>query len=141
MIRKLKSFTIDRGKWLNGRIIRVSEEKLDSQLLDLDTGLMCCLGIYAKACGVPEDILYNKGEPADLYRWNTENDKIEDLFTKVPVALLIETNDDTKESSKNREKWVKKYFRDAGITVRFRGTADRAVNKAKKFLKDFKSYD
>lgn len=49
-IRKPKEFTIDRRKWLRGK------GKEFSKLLR-SNGEMCCVGFYAKACGLSDNAI------------------------------------------------------------------------------------
>jgi hypothetical protein len=50
---------IDRSKWLRG------EGPSSSCLLRPEDGKMCCLGIYALACGVPKDEIWGQLAPGE----------------------------------------------------------------------------
>lgn len=56
----LKEFTIDRSVWL------LPETSLEDSSLLADDGKMCCLGQYAKACGIKDRYIKNVSTFEDL---------------------------------------------------------------------------
>lgn len=58
-IKDIKSFTIDRSKWVRGG-------KGGEACMLNKQGNMCCLGFYAKACGLTDDQLVSKNLPDDV---------------------------------------------------------------------------
>ena len=116
-LRKPKEFTINRSEWMNA----YTNEKTgtDSKLLDKDSGRMCCLGFYAKACGVPESKIINQQSPRDIKQsalpWLMRGG----LETQLCDGLM-ETNDGL-EDHKKREKEIKEQFELIGVKVKFAG--------------------
>lgn len=128
-------FTIKRKKWLRGQ--------LDSALLHISTSKMCCLGIYAKACGYkPKEI---RGVPtlADLSNVKSGVEKFTDEngANNYLASNLMSVNDHeiccdkdnsvilerkngtpyivTVDSEEKREALIKKLFDKAKIQVTF----------------------
>jgi len=57
MLDKLTKFVIDRSVWYRGQ---------DGASLLMEDGKMCCLGIAGRACGIPDDVLLEVGEPGEM---------------------------------------------------------------------------
>jgi hypothetical protein len=121
----ITTFTIDRAKWLNGSIPD------DSALRDTK-GRMCCLGFYAKACGVKAKPLTGKGYPHQLtiglpneMDWLIESANTDGRGGHGSNAAynLVRANDDDMAgiTRRERERSIKAQFRAAGITVKFTG--------------------
>lgn len=144
-IKDIKSFTIDREKWVRGNIGG------DSKLLN-EQGNMCCLGQYLKACGFDDEELKNTPSPEFIARYikreqtlnnawlsnlNQTHFKVINWKTKLVKGLadsetvdqLISHNDEmfnfkTKDysiiSEKEREKLIRAGFAKLGIKVKFK---------------------
>lgn len=138
--KPVTSFKINRSKWLCGELYWREERanKVDSESVLLDTsGRMCCLGFYAKACGVPSDKLLNLPDysymnnvsalPSTLIdRCNT--DPRHDSNTNTDTAeSLLHTNDAVGYAAGAREKEIAKLFKKAGISVSFIGKYPRVI--------------
>lgn len=54
---EVTAFVIKRSEWLRG------EGAINSYLLREEDGKRCCVGIYARACGVPDDHLAGQSWP------------------------------------------------------------------------------
>jgi hypothetical protein len=140
----VKAFTIDRSKWACGenanRLTEMGrrDEGNETALLT-DHGRMCCLGFYAKACGVPNKSLKGIGEPCDLtprqgmklsekilrieennYRYS-KDDPTHHLVNKSVTSDLIQVNDDMDVRLDKREKKIASLFKKVGINVKFTG--------------------
>src|SRR5277367_909081 len=57
VVGDVKTFTVDRSKWLRGK------GPEDSSLLN-QKGKMCCLGFYAEACGLDRKFIRHLKSPA-----------------------------------------------------------------------------
>jgi hypothetical protein len=116
----VKSFTIDRKRWYRGM-------NFGSALLK-QNGKMCCLGFYAKACGLPNKMLCDVETPADVMEcavyldhcnteWATKLVKREsDTDT---TQRIVYVNDDTTLTDTIREKRLIALFKRINIAVKF----------------------
>lgn len=118
-------FTIDREVWARG-------SKETNILLNPQTGKMCCLGIYALACGLKSKDIENAGTPEEIpvdYRAIPKNykfliDKQRDSYyfsDSDIVGKFVEINDSNKYHGKRREDKIKKLFLKNNIEVDFIG--------------------
>lgn len=124
--RGVKQFTIDRGMWACGTQQKRSadlENTPDTALLN-STGLQCCLGFYAAACGVPDNRLLDVAYPPEL-----EDDDQRKLDPKICADggsglsyALASINDAKTLPPKRREQQIATKFKTIGVTVRFKGT-------------------
>src|SRR5687768_7332682 len=122
---RVVAFDINRKFW--GRASTAS-----GSLLDVDTQLMCCLGFYGLACGLPKKRIANKCYLSDAelserlkkeFAWLTNNaspissDEIQ-LSNSLEVALA-QINDSEVEYKRRdkKERLIKKFFANNGITV------------------------
>ena len=114
-----KEFTIKKEEWGYGGGLG------NGMLRDPNTGKMCCLGIYLKACGVPVKDLENKSMPSNLAGY------------KLPEWLVLEHDPQTEEEGvaskladandkaagdidmKTRKKIIRQGFADNGVKVTF----------------------
>lgn len=118
---KQKTFVIDRRKWLRGE----SDESFDSFLLREDDGKMCCLGFFAKSCGLKNDDIGNTQAPDNRIKKHKEkfpkwffeknHQKSKDLQS------LIDINDDESIEDEIRENIIKHIFKSHNINVKFIG--------------------
>jgi len=118
VFRDVKSFKIVRKNWLRGSgdnsaLFRAEDEK------------MCCLGFYAKACGIAQKHIINMPTPEDVTsnlkdidgRWDT---CLLDLFWNTKLTNeLMSINDNKKLSDQKREEKITAKFAKAGIKVKF----------------------
>ena len=87
----------------------------------------CCLGFYSHACGVPWDALDDVGGPGNLPNdivvplLNDEEPEIESEF----AVRCMEINDDPDIPKKEREKAIKKMFKEKGVKVKFVGRYEK----------------
>jgi hypothetical protein len=123
-MKEVKSFVIDRGEWLPKE---AHGPDGTSKLFAPESGRMCCLGVYLRACGlskeslsgkmmpgnhlgepIPEWLIHDKwsGPSLDAYELANINDAIQ-LFEGVSLA--------------EREKLIVSKFAKQGIKVRFKG--------------------
>lgn len=128
---RVKEFTIDRSKWLQGkyaRHIEVTEgysQKCDSYLRNETNQMKCCLGFYASACGVRG--ITGVTTLAGLQ--DPEKKKVDQRFfakdsiwdDSVMASNLMGKNDDDNLSDEAREKYVKERFAKLGVKVKFVG--------------------
>lgn len=118
---KIKEFTIDRAKWYRGK------GPITSRLLT-DDGKMCCLGFFAKACGIADVDIINRSVPAvvklekipeDWGRVLLDGNSVDgSSFT---THTLMITNDYIHHTDKVREEKIVAEFAYHGITVKFVG--------------------
>lgn len=134
VVKDIKKFTVKRENWLRG-------EKNDSRLLRYDDNKMCCLGFYARACGIPKKYILDESTPNESYgnllnmntRWDSflisKSDvctdpfliSVDDAYTDDSKSAneLMKINDDDTISDKTRENRLKKLFLKNGIKVNF----------------------
>lgn len=120
----MQTLVIDRSKWACGGRGGVSA------LLN-DVGNMCCLGFYAKACGVNEVNLQNIYTPSGIYEEDrgSLSPKVADFGDTdwTDVAMQINDNPELRQSS--REQILTAHFRAIGILVKFVGSCDNLINR------------
>lgn len=118
---KIKEFTIDRAKWYRGK------GPITSRLLT-DDGKMCCLGFFAKACGIADVDIINRSTPSVVKLQTSEDWKkvlldgngMSDGMSFTAHNLMM-TNDYMRSSDQDREKKIITEFAYHGITVKFVG--------------------
>jgi hypothetical protein len=124
---KVKEFTIDRAKWYRGKGPK------ESCLLN-DEGQMCCLGFFAKACGIEDDKIQGKACPPEVHYGGDCDDwesvlirgersstfGVVDDMSFTAHSLMI-TNDYMHHSDQVKEEKIIKEFAYYGITVKFVG--------------------
>jgi hypothetical protein len=115
----VKSFTVDRSKWIRGQ----GNEK--SYLL-LEDGSMCCLGFYGEACGVDRHRLLDRTSPSNILTigsppWDTILIHVhpQGRVDTAPCIDLMTINDDTSISDDVRELRLTEIFKQIGIEVVF----------------------
>lgn len=136
IIEDIKSFTINRKRWLRG------EGSEESCLLNTKTGKMCCLGFFAKQSKIPKNYIENVdtpcsarmllngtkvyssnckviSRPAKSIKWNTK--LLSGEFHSATGDTLMDVNDDEEISDEIREKKITSLFKRIGITVKFIG--------------------
>lgn len=103
--------TIDRTKWLRGAGCE------PSRLLRKEDGKMCCLGFYAKACGLTDDDIVGQPNPSGVNR--ALPDEMLWLFGQQnnsdECLRLMEEND----SSEVSESKISEIFAKNGVEVEF----------------------
>lgn len=112
---EVTEFTIKRSEWLRG------EGNSVSRLLRSTDLKRCCVGIYARACGIPDPAIIDMGWP------NVGSERINGGFRwRVPethwlaqLNNLAGVNDDEGSSSGARESTIAAIFAKHGITVTF----------------------
>jgi hypothetical protein len=120
-------FTIKRSLWYRGL------GAYHSALLNPD-GKMCCIGFFAKACGLEDsDILHKKVLGPNSTDVDTEcvetgwrelevalnNQEGLDIHHKFKLSNLYSTNDSSITSDATKEKIITDSFASQGITVKF----------------------
>lgn len=117
-MKEVKSFTIDRAKWGKGACLN-------------EDGTMCCLGFYAKACGLTNSDIKLWGVPHyGVPSWAT---LAESYGLHSDVSNLVSWNDNSHASGgKARrcradvEKAITKIFARHDVKVTFRGKAKKS---------------
>jgi hypothetical protein len=112
----LKELVIDRRKWDRG-----NPDKYGGALLK-EGGQMCCLGFYARACGLRKKDIFRIGMPINVRQeapirnkaaWNV-------LLHQEGIAnRLSRTNDNKQTSDQEKEIGIKKDFKKLGVKVTF----------------------
>ena len=122
--------TIDRTKWLRG------ESGMDSYLLHPQRGLMCCLGFYCVAKGIPESEFLQVGSPASVCRISEGVffNNLEDLVdfethdgddhqkyenNRICNKLMLANDHDWVMDSKEREEELTNLFKKIDVDVEF----------------------
>ncbi len=136
----LTEFTVDRSKWHRGKgadrsrlVVSDPENK----------GEMCCVGFLARACGISERVLMGVPMLGD-FRGLPDLEKLRD---KLPKALRLNKRGDIDDSplvdkgvyrtndvvslGYDRERRLKKAFKELGITIKFVGETN-APNASKR---------
>jgi hypothetical protein len=164
---KLRRLSINRGKWLTGEATvewdatyREMEDsphkedwpkgaRLESNLRDKHTGLMCCLGFACLKLGLSPKRITNRGMPAGavavssplakqvvaagLAEFGEKGERrLHDTATASSLAAI---NDDEDLTRREREKQVKAYFAEIGWKVTFTGKYPDYRKMAKRFGK------
>lgn len=121
------SFVVDRRTWLRGN------GPDSSSLLD-ENGCGCCLGHYAKACSLPDELIQYEESPAGVCAnpsseygaipWITkllqsELDDDGNLSETGVCMRLMAVNDATDISDSKREERLTQLFASIGIAVKF----------------------
>jgi hypothetical protein len=111
ILQDVKSFYIPRKKWYRGK-------GNDSLLYNKDNNLYCCLGFYAKACGLTDDEIEGVAGPAEL----TFIEKVWNSFLLEDYReanALMNANDSIILGSDVREHKIKDIFKSHNIEVKF----------------------
>jgi hypothetical protein len=141
----MEKLTIDRGEWLTGTAAKILD---DNRLRESKTGLMCCLGVYGQACGVPTYRLNSNVMPVHGIR--IDFPEMQWLTTTVDAAdvrkfklkyigpgswvqeALANINDSARHPTR-KESAIAYFFKKyGGIEVTFTGRYAVATSKAKK---------
>src|SRR4051812_21086419 len=85
---KVISFDIDRRFWVRG------EDDEGSSLLNR-SGKMCCLGHYARACGVSKVDIYQEAFPLGVYRKRKLPEQMRWLFEKDRLSKSLDSFQNT----------------------------------------------
>jgi hypothetical protein len=132
--KPVKSFTIDRKKWINGESARrlVAAGRSDEASSNLRTveGLMCCLGFYAQACGVRTAKLTECATPYFLQSEDSTKLKSSLGSNSWTVQELVTANDCEGVPAEDIEKKVKSLFKSVGVTVKYTGEYPRFRKRA-----------
>lgn len=118
-IGDVKSFIVERGKWVRGGLGKGNSAMLNRY------GYMCCLGFYGAACGLSRSQLLNTEDPHEVA--NSAGFKRSDVLLKSGNRNRKATEDpmeinDTERcgySEEERERDLKAKFKSLGIAVRF----------------------
>ena len=118
---KVVEFWIDRSRWARKDQLGLNTNGV-SQLLNPEGG-MCCLGFYARACGVSPDKILNMGSPPSIPNvpsqmgWLIRNDHLDSSS----IAISLITANDQQGYSlkpKEQEKKIRDLFAKQDIKVR-----------------------
>lgn len=127
-------FEIDRSKW--------SRADRNAKLVRQDDGMMCCLGFFLLACGVPRESLLDVGEPQEPFADDPmldvptraaflidtspvvdDGDNWNDHYSRFSCARrgqdLIEANDSVMLTGPEREQRIAELFAKQGVEVSF----------------------
>lgn len=117
----VKTFTIDRSRWLRGEV--------ETSMLRNTYGDRCCLGFYLGACGVSDSAMTDEATPSDVRdvipeeaQWllRTEIWAFDEVVVESGAgAELISVNDDKHRCEDARERDVARLFAERGIEVVF----------------------
>lgn len=111
--KEKKVLVIDRKQWGRGTMGGV--------LLDSETGLMCCLGFDALACGIPKSVITGMPSPCDIPDNYTEKQAKTRLGSyecnSDLVATLIRINDAIGITEARREGQLKPLLKQLGYDV------------------------
>jgi hypothetical protein len=120
--------TIDRAKWLRGEGFK------ESMLLRSYDDKMCCLGFYARACGVPKaamidiDTPYNVKEALTTWtkakkgaRWLFASGRKFFTISNACQSLMKVNDDDEEYTEAEREARITMLFSEHGVEVEFVG--------------------
>ena len=117
--------TIKRDKWLRGR--------LNSALYDSDSKKMCCLGFFARECGLSQRAIRDIGSPSSVsfylslkkkpkkifYRLLKDSSGYHTLVNNNLCRRLMKINDNRHTSDEEKEKQIKKNFKKIDVEVKF----------------------
>lgn len=126
-----QAFEIDRSKWLRNTTC------LNSLMLD-EHGNMCCLGFYAKACGIQDSELFEMDTPACVGAIPLLSESINNghEHRNTPLASsLMSINDSDSWTDFEREDAIASSFAAVGIKVTFVGEGSPDEERAES-LKD-----
>jgi hypothetical protein len=149
----MKELIIDRAIWARGDVFAKEQVAAGAPcagnwLLDV-AGKMCCIGIYLKSCGLPEERLKKVGEPVDVLNqatidgaevelpkealWlleTTHGSEDEPSHTNSDTAsALMAENDSDEVSEEDREKVIASIFAKVDIEVKFVGETPRPAEE------------
>jgi hypothetical protein len=106
-------FTIERDKWLHGEGSDVS------CLLRKEDGKMCCLGFYALAAGLTEDMILEEGKLPVSEKIHEGFFDMSDPSSECYSLMAINDEKNIPYSEKSRERLIKESFEQFGIEVEF----------------------
>ena len=118
MEKTVTAFVIKRSEWLRGEGVE------RSYLLRGSDGKRCCVGIYARALGIPDSAIrgfswpYSGGQIRNPCAWDTDDSEASWLNSLSADTLSVE-NDDKFTSDPEREIAIANIFANVGITVTF----------------------
>lgn len=111
----ITEFVINRAEWRRGKLTLASGNSLLN-----DDGTRCCLGILARACGIPDKCLLHVEFPTEVYR--SERGKFPDfLLANFVERGIARINDSGALDESSLEEQLAAKFAEHGITVRFEG--------------------
>ena len=135
--RAVKSFTIKREQWLSGAVLKANSKahhgELESSLRDPETGLQCCLGFYCRAAGFKTKQITSEALLSTLWVSVSNSDQFAEV--RESESMFAEVNDSPTITQHERERRIKKGFKNLGIKVVFQGSAKPAIAKALKLTK------
>lgn len=124
-----KVVTIDRSKWITGEQWHVNHTGIGTTKLKNEEGHMCCLGFV---CSQLSDVQLNlEVEPEDL---GVEIPEISEHEERAGVKVLVNTNlsneamginDSVDTTPEEKEKLLKKLFKETNIELVFTGEYTR----------------
>ena len=123
-----REYIIDRSKWACGGSRHVGVVGM-SYLLN-GSGFMCCLGqmciqdgiLKKKLNGIENPFQVKKVYPrAKVSDWMLRKDDAGETFNSKLVDKMIEVNDESRFSDKQREEKLTRLIKKSGNTVRFKG--------------------
>jgi hypothetical protein len=109
---------ISRKKWLRGGN--------GNAVMSTSTGMKCCLGHVATACGIKREHLISRGDPGDVSR-NTPASEITKEFSRLLCGIgikavndAIHANDSETMPAKQREKEIADILAPVGFDISFK---------------------
>ena len=115
-------FQIKRSEWLRG------EGSENSYLLRSKDGKKCCVGFFANACGLNDDVIKNYGDLCNMYLSNSNICLNENLHKLIDVVLMVnsdiadniyQTNDNKRFCDAEREEILVKLFKQIDCEAEF----------------------
>ena len=102
----MRTLTIKRSQWRRGGDTPELQIHAGTTHLLNQSGLMCCLGFDALACGVPRELLLDKNDPIDVYNFKAfpayftkeRFPMVDDVLTDPESGLADPDNEDITQS-------------------------------------------
>lgn len=121
----MKVLTIERAKWRRGGDTPEKVAEFGETVLLNDSGLMCCLGFDAHACGIPKKNLLGVGNPSDLaaedlvrhgsrYAQMRLVRRVDRWVDNGAVLRAIKANDSRRLSERQREARIRRELKSLG---------------------------
>lgn len=124
--KDVKKFVVKRSKWFRGQGDEQSR-------LQTNNNKMCCLGFYAKECGLKKKHIIDVASPSKIeydirilwksFLFNRKEAELADDLIRISDSNitndLMEINDSEVISEKIRERQLKDLFKAQGIKLKF----------------------
>lgn len=120
--KDVKSFTIDRKKWIRGQ----GPGNPNNVLLRKRDDKKCCLGFYAIACGIPTKDIRGIIDPGAVKNnnpnivWQSKLLDVAQLSDNSAICVELIHINDCVQPDDIKEKELEKEFNKMGVKVRFK---------------------